>query len=174
MIRRRLALAACLLALAGCAALEPPDDRARGALADLSARGFAVELPGSPEPLEVPPGKLAFTGIHAEPDGRGTLQVFGQLSLEGWVGQRPVSYLGAEAFAVSCGRTCTVEGHPVPRLAGVLAALAPGAGERNAGGWFVRVDRETALVAEASRDGTRQRRTLHREGERWVERHGAP
>jgi hypothetical protein len=174
LIGRRLAFVLAALLATGCPALEPPDERARGALADLAASGFSAAIPGSPEPLRVPPGKLSFTGIHAEPDKDGTLRVFGQLSLDGWVGPRPVSYLGAEALAVTCGTTCRVEGTPVPRLVGVLAALVPDAGERDAGGWFIRVDRDAALVAEASRDGTRFRRNLVREGDRWVEKHGAP
>jgi hypothetical protein len=174
LIGRRLAPLLAALLAAGCPALETPDERARGALERLATDGFAATIPGSPDPLRVPPGKLSFTGIHAEPGEGGTLRVFGQLSLDGWVGTRPVSYLGAEALAVSCGTTCRVEGTAVPRLVGVLAALVPDAGERDAGGWFIRVDRDAALVSEASRDGTRDRRHLVREDDRWVEKHGAP
>lgn len=170
---RRLAVVLAAVAVAGCPALEAPDDRARSALAELSERGFTVAIAGS-EPLRVPPGKLAYTGVHAEEGERGTLQVFGQLSLEGWVGERPVSYLGAERFLVECGRRCEVAGTAVPRLAEVLAVVGPGADARGTGGWFIRVERDTALVGETSRDGTRARRDLVREGDRWVAKHAAP
>lgn len=169
---RRFAGLLAAVVLAGCAALEAPDDRARAALGAASARGFTLDIPGSP-PLRVPPGKLVFTEIHAEEGERGTLQVFGQLSLEGWVGERPVSYVGAEALRVTCRRTCQVEGTAVPRLGGVLAAVVPGADGRGAGGWFIRVERDTALVGEASRTGTRERRDLVREGDRWIEKQAA-
>lgn len=170
--RRRFAVALAALLVAGCPSLKAPDERARAALADLSARGFTVEVPGG-APLRIPPGKLAFTGLHADEAERGTLRVFGQLSLEGWVGERPVSYVGAETLRVVCDRSCRVEGPAVPRLAGVLAEVVPGADERGAGGWFIRVEREEALVGEAARDGTRQRQTLVREGDRWVAKHAA-
>ena len=171
---KRFAAVLAALALSGCPALRAPDDRARSALAELSEEGFTVPIPGSPEPLRVPPGKLAFTGIHAEEGEAGTLLVFGQLSLDGWVGDRTVSYVGTEALRVVCRRSCEIEGSAAPRLAGVLAALVPGAAERGAGGWFIRVDRELARVGEATRHGTRERRDLVLEGDRWVAKQDAP
>lgn len=163
----RLAALVVALLSVGCPALREPDDRARSALEALSASGFTVEIQGA-QALRVPPGKLGYTGVHAEKAERGTLRAFGQLSLEGWSGERPVSYLGAEAFRVACRSTCAVEGSPVSRLAEVLAEVLPGGDRRDAGGWFIRVERDTALVAEVSRDGTRQRRDLVREDGRWV------
>ena len=157
-----------------------------------------LEVPGH-APLRIPAGAFRAVNVTAHEEGTGRLLASGQISLEGRVGDVVVTYLGSERVAVSCGRTCEVDGAVAPRLSAVLAALqaraaalaarartpraAPAAPGTPVGApgeaptpatWIVRVDREKAEVGEAPDGGTPRILRLVQDGERYRFESGLP
>ena len=101
-----------------------------------------------------------------------------QLSVEGRMDGTPFSYLGTETLGFACAESCRMEEGP-HRMFAVLealrarrVALAQGASSpevaaaaaRGVAAWFIRVDREDAVVGEADASGIQHRLTLHEEG----------
>lgn len=189
-----------LVALTACPALRSPEERARAALARSEAEGYQAELPGGGR-VVVAPATSRWNAPTVAAGERGRIAVFAQLSTEGRMDGTPFSYLGTERVQVACdGEACRIEGDPAPRLSGVLAALrarrlalAAGGGlgaqggvpepaadevrraaQRPCAAWFIRVDRDEAVVGEADDRGVQHRLVLQGRDGRWVFTAGLP
>jgi hypothetical protein len=190
---RAAALAAVILA--ACPAVRSPEERARAALARTEVQGFSAVLAPWGE-LRVEPGAARWTAVTV---GDGDA-VFAHLSAQGRAGAIPFSYIGTERPSLRCeGDDCLVP-DPAPRLRGVLTALHARRAALAAGGtglealaagpyevsevaasaarpcaaWFIRVDREEAVVGEADDAGRQRRLVLAQRGDRWAFTSGLP
>lgn len=194
----------CLLALVACSPLESDDRRARQALAELSATGYQAPLdegarlevpPGRAEGMAVTAvplerGRLVASGrISVEGRAGGTpfsylgderflVVCTGPCKVEGSPAPQLEEVLGrllerrqalergdAEALKAlsTVGGSREIEG-------GDVAA----AGARGARAWFIRVDRNVAIVGEAGGDGQQWKMTLEKEGDEWRFASGLP
>lgn len=190
-----------LLLLVACTALESPRDRARKAVERLAEEGLTVELAVG-ERLVV--DRVEVLAMDAYPRERAGLEGFAQLSIEGRVGEIPISYLGNEKLAFRCGASsCSVEGPLAQRLEGVAEALAARrralergdavalaaldangrpfsaeevreAAAREVAGWFVRVESGSAIVGEADAEGRQRRLRLGKREGSWRFEAGLP
>jgi hypothetical protein len=158
---------ALLLLLTGCPALRSPEERARIAVGHLEHEGYRHTLQDGGG-IAVAPGDFHLKEPTVIPGDLGGLAVFGQVSADGRLDGTPFSYLGTERMTVRCsGGDCQVADDPTPRLSGVLAALrARSAAAPSA--WFIRVDRDQAIVGEADATGVQRRRELQERDGRWV------
>lgn len=191
-----------LCVLTACTAFESPRKQAADAVERWAATEARLPLQDGRN-LTIPAGRMQVSGLDAFRLGGGAIEAFGQVSLEGRVGEIPISYLGNERIDVLCTRTCELQGAPLDRLREVMELLltrreslesgemgkleqlatdpAPvqeeafrQAAQRRPAAWFIRVEGDEAVVGEADAAG-RQKRLLLRKDERgWRFQAGLP
>lgn len=192
----RLLLLLCLVALAGCPRLQSPDARARDAVAAAAAKGFTLQAgdatlvvpPGRLTTVSVTTAPLGegrlrgFARVTLEGrydgvpvsyvgDERFVVACAATCELEGPPAPRLLALL-----EVLRGRRQALAAADRDRLAALSvddarpqlarADLAPSA-QREVGAWFIRIDRDEALVGEADRGGAQRQLILARENDAW-------
>lgn len=192
----RAALLALLLAAGGCSQLKSPDARARDAVAAASAEGFALRVDGATldvppgklvatsvttAPLDEGrlrtfgrvslEGRLDGTPISYVGDERFVVRCAARCALEGSPAPRLAGLLEvllARREALAAGDRQRLIDLSVPDARPQLArADLRAAAAREPGGWFIRIDRDEALVGEAVKGGGQRQLILRSEGAGW-------
>lgn len=193
---RRTTFALLLAFAAGCSQLDSPDARARKAVAAAAADGFALPVDGttlevppgklvatSVTTAPLGEGRLRTFGrvsLEGRLDGlpvsyvgdeRFVVRCAARCELEGSPAPRLVALLAvldARRAALAAGDRQKLIELAVPDARPQLArADLRAAAERPTAGWFIRIDRDEALVGEATRGGGQRQLILRGEGAGW-------